>query len=53
MDLSAAAVAISSFSVFAASHAENIKEIDINPLLVKPLGQGVVALDALIVPEKP
>jgi len=31
-------------------HAEVISEIDINPLFVRPAGQGVVAADALIVP---
>jgi acetyltransferase len=29
---------------------DQIKEMDINPLLVRPKGQGVLAADALIVP---
>jgi acyl-CoA synthetase (NDP forming) len=48
-DLPAAAAAIAALSVFAAQHVETIAEIDINPLLVRPEGKGVVALDALIV----
>ena len=30
-----------------------IREIDLNPLLVRPAGQGVVALDVLVVPPTP
>jgi acyl-CoA synthetase (NDP forming) len=49
-DLPAAAQAIAALSRFAAQHAATIAEIDINPLLLRPAGQGAVALDALIVP---
>ncbi len=49
-DLAAAAKAIVDLSHFAAAHAATIDAIDINPLLVRPEGQGAVALDALIVP---
>ena len=49
-DLAAAASAITALSRFAAQHAADIAEIDINPLLVRPAGDGAVALDALIVP---
>ncbi|HWT08033.1 MAG TPA: acetate--CoA ligase family protein, partial [Roseomonas sp.] len=49
-DLAAAAAAIAALSRFAAQHAADIAEIDINPLLVRPAGEGAVALDALIVP---
>jgi succinyl-CoA synthetase beta subunit len=31
--------------------AGTVREVDINPLLVRDDGQGVVALDALVVPE--
>ena len=48
-DLAAAAQAIAALSRFAAAHAGTVSEIDINPLLVLPQGQGVIALDALIV----
>ena len=27
-----------------------VRELDINPLVVRPAGQGAVALDALVVP---
>ncbi len=30
-----------------------VREIDLNPLLVRPLGKGVVALDVLVVPPAP
>ena len=30
-----------------------VQEIDVNPLLVRPLGKGVVALDVLVVPSVP
>lgn len=36
-------------SQFAAYHAADIAEMDINPLVVLPAGRGVVALDAVIV----
>ena len=35
-----------------ADHADRIAEIDINPLFVRPAGQGVVAADALIALKK-
>jgi acyl-CoA synthetase (NDP forming) len=49
-DLPAAARAIAALSRFAARHAAQVAEIDVNPLLLRPEGQGAVALDALIVP---
>lgn len=52
-DLAAAARAVAALSRFAAQHAADIAEIDINPLLVLPAGQGAFALDALIVPSEP
>jgi acyl-CoA synthetase (NDP forming) len=52
-DLPAAARAIAALSRFAAAHAGQVAEIDINPLLLLPEGQGAVALDALLVPALP
>jgi hypothetical protein len=52
LDLPAAAAAIHRL----AQHFQRdswIQEIDLNPLLVRPLGQGVVALDVLVVPPAP
>lgn len=36
-------------SELAAAHANTIREIDLNPVLVYPAGQGAVAVDALVV----
>lgn len=48
-DLQAAASAVAALSRFAIRHADDVAEIDINPLLVRDAGQGAVALDALII----
>ena len=50
-DLEALKSAIVALSRFAAQHADDVAEIDINPLLARPAGQGAVALDALIIPK--
>lgn len=50
-DLAAAASAIAALSRFAIAQADQVAEIDINPLLLMPEGQGAVALDALLVPR--
>ena len=49
LDIDALADTLSRVSLLIADHAERIAEIDINPLFVRPAGQGVVAADALIV----
>ncbi|WP_374633601.1 acetate--CoA ligase family protein [Ferrovibrio sp.] len=51
-DIQAAAKAIVALSEFAARHAGQIAEIDINPLRLLPEGQGAVALDALLIPQQ-
>ncbi|MEJ8857454.1 acetate--CoA ligase family protein [Variovorax robiniae] len=52
-DVQAAARAIAALSRFAARHADDVVEIDINPLVVLDEGEGAFALDALLVPELP
>ncbi len=47
-DMNAAVDAILAVAAFAESRRDNLMELDINPLLVLPDGQGVVAVDALI-----
>ena len=47
-DLAALAAALSRLSLFAAAQRGRFTSIDINPLLVRPRGEGAAALDALI-----
>jgi len=49
-DVEALAELLARVSVFATAEAERIDSVDLNPVRVLPEGQGVVALDALIVP---
>jgi acetyltransferase len=49
LDVDALAEALSRVSLLIADHAERILEIDVNPLFVRPKGQGVLAADALVV----
>jgi acetate---CoA ligase (ADP-forming) len=48
-DISALSQLISQVSVVAEQHAKEIFEIEINPVLVHPEGQGVTIVDALVV----
>ena len=48
-DTDALAKAIVTLSQFAVTHADAVESIDINPFLLRPKGQGAVALDALII----
>ena len=50
-DVAALSQLISEVSALAAQHAEKISEIEINPVLVHPEGQGVTIVDALVVPR--
>ncbi len=47
-DVDALVSAVQSIANYADKHRATLVEMDINPLLVRPLGQGVVAVDALI-----
>lgn len=49
-DLHVAAQTLVRLSEFACRYAAQVAEIDMNPVLVRPEGQGVLVLDALIVP---
>jgi len=48
-DIGALSQLISQVSVVAEQHAKEISEIEINPVLVHPEGQGVTIVDALVV----
>ena len=47
-DVAAVLDAIEAILAYAAAHAGRLLELDVNPLLVLPQGQGVLAVDALI-----
>jgi succinyl-CoA synthetase beta subunit len=47
-DQAALAKALSRLSVFADANSDIIQSIDVNPLVVLPEGEGVMALDAVI-----
>lgn len=49
LDVEALAGALSVLSRFAWRYRDTVKEIDINPLFLRPAGKGVVAADALII----
>ncbi|MCC6535765.1 MAG: acetate--CoA ligase family protein [Burkholderiales bacterium] len=49
LDVAALAEVLVRLSLLIADHAARIKEIDVNPLFVRPAGEGVVAADALVV----
>ena len=49
-DVDAACAAIAGFSRAVLALQEQADEVEVNPLLVKELGQGVCMLDALVLP---
>ncbi len=51
-DVAALSQLIAQVSVLAAVYREQIAEIEINPVLVHPQGQGVTIVDALVVKKK-
>jgi acyl-CoA synthetase (NDP forming) len=50
-DIPALSQLISQISLLAAHFKAGISEIEINPVLVHPVGQGVTVVDALVVPK--
>ena len=50
-DVDALAAALAALSRFAAAHAGRLESAELNPVMVRPAGRGVIALDALIVPR--
>lgn len=49
-DIAALALALSRLSVFAHQQAEAFGSIEINPLIVRGAGEGVIAVDGLVMP---
>jgi acetyl-CoA synthetase len=47
-DLPGLIAAVAAVARYAEAHIESLLEIDVNPVIVRPLGKGVVAVDALI-----
>jgi acyl-CoA synthetase (NDP forming) len=47
-DIDALADALVALSRFAAAHADDVLSVDLNPVLVRPRGEGALALDATI-----
>jgi acyl-CoA synthetase (NDP forming) len=52
-DVESVVDAVMAIAGFAEAHRDRLLELDVNPLLVLPRGQGAVAVDALIVLAKP
>lgn len=50
-DVPALAQLLVDVSEFAAAHRDDIESIDLNPVIVLPEGEGLVALDALVIPR--
>jgi acyl-CoA synthetase (NDP forming) len=48
-DIEAAVDAVMAIAAFAEAHGDRLAELDVNPLMVLPAGQGALAVDALIV----
>ncbi len=51
-DVAALSAPIAQISLLAAQHAGAISEIELNPVLVHPQGQGVTIVDAVVVGNK-
>lgn len=51
-DIGAVARTVSTVSRFIADFADELSEVEINPLAVMPEGQGCIALDCVIVPRQ-
>ncbi len=47
-DVDALIDAVAAIAAYAQAHASSLLELDVNPILVLPLGQGVLAVDTLI-----
>jgi acyl-CoA synthetase (NDP forming) len=51
-DIEALARSLSLLSAYADRFRDDLDSIDINPLIALPEGKGVIAVDALVVPQK-
>ena len=51
-DIEALIHTLTKLSAFASANADRLESLDLNPFLVRPQGEGAVAVDALIVPRQ-
>jgi acetate---CoA ligase (ADP-forming) len=51
-DIEALVDLLVNLSAFAAANSNQIEAIDLNPVLVRPIGGGVIALDAVLIPRQ-
>jgi acetyl-CoA synthetase len=47
-DVAALVAAVLAIARYAAHHLDRLVELDVNPIIVRPAGQGVVAVDSLV-----
>ena len=47
-DVDALVSAILAVTAYAGAHVDSLIELDVNPIIVRPQGRGVVAVDALV-----
>jgi len=47
-DREALVAAVLAVAAYAAAHRDSLLELDVNPIIVRPIGRGAVAVDALI-----
>jgi acetate---CoA ligase (ADP-forming) len=51
-DVEALTALVVALSEYLLSHPDTITELDLNPVMVLPAGQGVVAVDAVLVADR-
>jgi hypothetical protein len=52
-DVDALIAAVLSIANYATTNVESLIELDVNPVIVRPIGKGAIAVDALIRLQEP